>query len=273
MANRLLRYARHDLAPLHRNPEHGFAADHALVAYPSGAVCSFIPKNACSSLRVSLAIANGCIAGPEDWTWIHHNNMTFRASLRDLATAPFTFVLLRCPHARLASVFLDKIVGLRHELWFLHRATREGFDPETFTFHDFVTLLEEPELLELDIHWRPQTAFLVYEEYDLWVPMEDLRAHLPAIESGAGLTWVDARGLTGHGTDRVETLPGVFSDMPVHELAALRRAGQGPAHAGLYDDDLAARVARLYSGDGRLYRARFGPEGLLFPNTFEDMHS
>lgn len=178
------------------NKAHVFAADHALCAYPSGAVYSFIPKNACTTLRVSLAMANGCIAGARDWTWIHNNNRTFIASLRDLAAASFTFTILRCPHARLASVFLDKFVGRRPEFWRLHAATRDRLHPETSTFRDFVALLDDPELLNHDMHWRPQVDFLVYDDYDLWVPLERFADHAPQIEEGAGLRIVDARALT-----------------------------------------------------------------------------
>lgn len=269
MAGRLLRYARSDIGPLAGNRAHGFAADHALCVYPSGAVCTFIPKNACTSLRLSLAFANGCIATPDDWTWIHHNNRTFRADLRGLVTAPFTFVILRCPHARLASVFLDKIVGRRPEFWRLYGADRDRPDPDRLTFRDFVALLEEPALFALDIHWRPQEDFLVYEDYDLWVPLERLRDHLPAIEEGAGMAVHDARGLSGHGTDALVQEAGAFADTPLHELAEMRRAGRAPAHGALYDDDLAHRVARAYAGDGRLCREKFGPGTLLFPQTFE----
>lgn len=125
----LLRYARGEEVALSQNGAHGFAAQHALVHYTSGAVYSFIPKNACSTMRYSMAIANNCISGPEDWTWIHKNNGTFVATLPELVRAPYSFVILRCPHARLASVFLDKIVDRTPELWQLYRKMRDGFTP------------------------------------------------------------------------------------------------------------------------------------------------
>lgn len=271
MAPRLLRYAADEIVPLPLNKRHAFAAGHALVAYRSGAIYSFIPKNGCTTLRLSLAIANGCIAGAGagDWTWIHNNNRTFRADLRDLATAPFTFVILRCPHARLASVFLDKFVSRRPEFWRLHAADRDRLDPETLTFRDVVALLDDPEILDLDMHWRPQADFLVYAEYDLWVPLERFGAAIGRIEKGAKLPIVDARPLAGHGTDGLEKLDGAFADTPLHELARLRRDGKVPHHAALYDAGLATSVGRIYEGDGLLYRERFGPDDMLFPQTFE----
>ncbi|WP_238368363.1 sulfotransferase family 2 domain-containing protein [Mesobacterium pallidum] len=269
MADRLLRYARQSLKPLGQNAAHGFAARHALCVYPSGAVYSFIPKNACSTMRVSLAMANRCIDSLEDWTWIHNNNQTFCASLRELVTAPFTFTILRCPHARLASVFLDKLVGRRPEFWMLHGVTRDGIDPDMFTFREFVGLLEKKGILKFDLHWRPQVDFLVYEDYDLWVPLEQFGGSIKDIEAGAGMTIQDARKLTNHGTDGLSPVEGDFSDTPLYQLAEMRRAGQVPTHASLYDTTLADQVGRIYDRDGQLYRELFGPSDLLFPETFK----
>ena len=86
------------------------AASHALKIYKTGAIDTFIPKNACSTMRLSVAIANCCIADASGFEWIHNNNDTFRANLEDLIRATYTFVILRDPFVRLASCFLDKIV-------------------------------------------------------------------------------------------------------------------------------------------------------------------
>lgn len=59
MRARLLRWASETNASLSTNFQHTFAARHALLHWPSGAVATFIPKNACSTLRLSLAVANG----------------------------------------------------------------------------------------------------------------------------------------------------------------------------------------------------------------------
>ena len=46
---------------LSENAEHAFAERHALNVYKSNSIYSFIPKNACSTLRLSLAVANGVV--------------------------------------------------------------------------------------------------------------------------------------------------------------------------------------------------------------------
>lgn len=263
----LLRYARKDMAALAQNASHKLAANHALVHYASGAVYSFIPKNACSTLRYSLAMANHCIAGPEDWVWIHANNGTFASTLPDLVRAPFSFVVLRCPHARLASVFLDKIVDKSPELWPLHRATREGFVPDDLTFRSFVGLISNDQVLLIsNIHWRPQVDFLVYETYSQVFALEKFSAALPILRDEIGLQVQDARSLTSHGTDRMSLVEtGDFADMPLHELAAMKREGRLPSHARLYDAALQKTVSDLYAEDLALYAAWLDPDLLTFP--------
>lgn len=262
----LLRYARCEDVSLSQNKAHSFAAHYALVHYRSGTVYSFIPKNACSTLRYSMARANNCLAGPEDWTWIHLNNGTFSATLPDLVRAPFSFVVLRCPHARLASVFLDKIVDKTPELWQLYRLTRDGFAPDDLTFRTFVALLDESDLMQANIHWRPQQDFLVYENYSRVFALERFRDAIPVLRDEAGFEVYDARSLTGHGTDRVELIQeGSFADMPLAELGALKRDGRLPAHAQLYDDALSAQVAQLYAADMALYATHLDPQMLTFP--------
>lgn len=261
---RLLRHVRQSLKPLGQNGDHRFAAEMALVHYPSRSVFSFIPKNACSTLRVSLAMAHGCIADPvTDWSWIHANNQTFRASLADLVTAPFTFVILRCPHARLASAFLDKIVSRNVEFWTLHRAERESFSPTDLTFRQFVQLIAKPGNLRLDLHWRPQVDFLVYEEYDAWYAMERLDSALEEISARTGMQMIDARPLTRHGTAG-QAQVGLAADLPVAELERMKAEGRLPRQADLYDAALRAQVAQLYRADLALYTARLGAGGLTF---------
>jgi hypothetical protein len=266
MTARLLRFAGRDKVPLAQNAAHRFAAQQALVCYRTDTVYSFIPKNGCSSLRLSLAMANGCIAGPEDWTWIHPNNTTFAASLRELVTARFTFVVLRCPFARLASLFLDKIVSRQPEYWTLFRLEGDRLTPDTLTFRGFVGLLGKPGRLKANIHWRPQSNFLVYAEYDGWYALEDFATAIREIEERAGFPVHDARPLTQHGTDRFTLLEGDgYADTPLSEIERMQQQGQSPSHAALYDAALVAAVARLYAGDIALYRNRFGASGLTFP--------
>lgn len=265
---RVLRHARNSLTSLSNNGMFRFAWEKALVHYPSGTVYSFIPKNACTSMRVSLAVGNGMIVNPAtEWNWIHNNNNTFQASLSQLVTAPFTFVILRCPFSRLASAFLDKIVSRNIEFWTLHRAEKQDFSPADITFRQFVQLIAKRSNLWLDPHWRPQQDFLIYEDYDAWYALEHFEAAAADIRRRSGMDVIDTRSLAGHATGGGIADMGLVADMPAREIEALRASGTRFPQADLYDDALIAQVRELYRGDIGLYTSRIGAAGLMFQQT------
>jgi len=95
---RLLRNARLEYSPVSQNKPYTFSLSHTLSIYPLDAVYTFIPKNACSTLRYSIAIANGFLGDFSDIKWIHKNNQTFMSTQREVSLASYTFVILRCPY-------------------------------------------------------------------------------------------------------------------------------------------------------------------------------
>lgn len=254
MPPRLLRHAASDSAALKRNAAHSFAAQHALACYQGQSVYTYIPKNACTTMRLSLGIANGCLKGPEDLIWVHANNLTFQADLRDLATARFTFVILRCPHARLASAFLNKIVHRKRDYWTLDRLEGDTLEPARFTFRDFVRILQKPRRLKANPHWRPQVDFLIFEAYDAYYTVETLREDAAQIEARAGIPVVDARAITRHGRHGLAPIDDQpYADTPLIEIEAMIRGGKIPTAASLYDPGLVADVSTLYAEDIELY--------------------
>ena len=110
---RLLRNARLESSTVGQNELYAFSLEHSLSIYPLDAVYTFIPKNACSTLRYSIAIANGFLGDISDIDWIHQNNPTFMSTQREVALASYTFVVLRCPYTRVASCFLNQVVDGR----------------------------------------------------------------------------------------------------------------------------------------------------------------
>jgi hypothetical protein len=304
---RRLRFPKRRHVALAKNAAHQFAARHALSIYGARAIYSFIPKNGCSTLRFSVACANGCIDGPSDIDWIHSNNLTFSATLHELVTAQYTFTVLRCPYSRLASVYLDKIVdgnlrvAQQKALLELGDATaisgtgitalrrrlqqftdglvgNTGSTPVVgvpgdasvpglaeLSFRDFVSLIGQRNGLQTDHHWTPQSAFLVYDDYDDVFRLEAFSAARERLNERIGLAVQDARGLTLHGTDRYEMDDSrSFADVPAREIAAMRQAGRCPSHAALYDKTLISQVGGLYADDVGLYAAHFGTAQLLF---------
>lgn len=264
--NRRLRYSYAQTSPLAGNLIHRFANNHALVHYESGAVYSFIPKNGCSALRLSLAIANGCIHDSSQHAWIHQNNNTFVATLADLIQAPYTFVIIRCPFARLASVYLDKIVGHTVEAWALLDLLDRDRPLNSLTFDAFIRLIQRPEILNGNIHWRPQVDFLVYEEYDDYFNLLEMNSVSLKIKEKCGLILHDARPLTRHGSDQF-----IVSDefesphliAPVDLLLAKTR-GQLPSPQTLFTEELINIVRTVYSRDIALFVQLFGEQALMF---------
>lgn len=265
MKNRQLNYSAAAYANLSKNSRHQFAQAHALRIYRSHSVYSFIPKNACSTLRVSLAMANGCIGGTKDFNWIHCNNDTFKADLASLIQAEYTFVILRCPFARLASAYLDKIVDTTSVAWELHDVLKRTVENDELSFRRFVNAISKPSVLRSNIHWRPQVDFLVYKDYDDYFNLETFATAQSVIEAKAQLEIVDARKLTRHGLDRFEPLrDGHYADHLPDAIRTLKKAQQAPHPTALYDDELIVKVSTLFKKDIALYKSLFGDGNLLF---------
>ena len=262
---RLLRYSRQSYDSLKANRRHQFAQRHALNIYATDAVYSFIPKNACSTMRTSLAIANGCIRDVSDFNWIHQNNDTFTASLSDLAKARYTFTLLRCPFSRLLSVYLDKFLNRNPVAWRYIDLHKRSIDFEDITFEFFVRSMCRKHIRNGDIHWAPQISFLVYENYDDYFAFEEFPRLVKALHSKIGLDVVDARPLTKHGRGGYRRLArnAPFRRSPT-ELFEAKQAGFLPTIRSMYSDELVDCVSRAYKSDLALYRKKLGPENLSF---------
>ncbi len=250
---------------LGKNQKHTYASQFALSIYPKNSIYSFIPKNACSTMRLTIGIVNGCIPSADYVNWIHNNNRTFVATLRELVTADYTFVILRCPFSRVASTFLDKIVTVKEISMQLCWLSGRRFDPEGMTFREFVDLLKVPELLNSNIHWRPQLDFLVYEFYDDFFQVESFSQVTDKLAKKIGLEITDARGLTKHGLDGLSlNSSDFFGDTSRQVLENMKIGGESPDPRALYDDDIIEAVKTIYADDIRYYTELFGPERLLF---------
>ncbi len=212
-------------------------------------------------MRLSLAIANGCIADGSDIEWIHTNNDTFSAGLNDLIRATYTFVILRNPFLRLASCFLDKIVGQSRPALRLRELVAPDLNLDQITFDDFVHFLSDAAVRADNMHWRPQVNFLVYACYDDYFSIENFPAAVETIRARAGLEVVDARPLTAHGIERYRLLPADIdhSRTPVQEITRLKRLGDCPDPRSLFTHETIDLVGSLYADDIRLYLDKIGP--------------
>ena len=181
---------------IEKNEEHEFARRHTLIHLKSNSICTWIPKNSCSSLRFSIAKANGAIAGIEDINWIHKNNSSFTASNKELLATDYTFVVLRNPFKRLLSFYCDKLCNTGND------ANDNSYEVTqsimgtnaTTTFAEFIEVLwQNPSLKKANEHIQDQCDFLIYKNYHDYLPLEQYKVTAATIYGKTGVTLEDVR--------------------------------------------------------------------------------
>jgi hypothetical protein len=254
---RLLKNSRHEVKYLGNNELYTFSLKHSMSIYCLDAIYSFIPKNACSSLRFSIALANGFVKSIDDIRWIHKNNQTFMPSKRDLALAKFTFIILRCPFTRVASSFLNKIVDGK-----LNFNDREGRLLKV-SFNEFLKIIKSQKRSERDEHWRNQSDFLHYDDYDEYYCVEALDEAIASLYE-KGLQVIDTRDLLNHDLSKFERFDGDFPNTKQDKIKLIKDNGRVPSYKSLFSKTEIALVKDIYSDDIDLYKSKFGDKNLLF---------
>lgn len=252
---KLIRNARLSPGRLHKNEAYIFSARHALSVYPINAIYSFVPKNACSTLRFSIAKANGFLQTIEDVSWIHKNNHVFVATQYECARAEYVFIVLRCPYRRLASCYLDKFAS--------GKRMPPIFNSFKFTFTDFCRMIYKQPRAKMNHHWRNQSDFLHYEEYDNYFSVEDFSSCIESLLE-KGITITDTRTEVGHSLTNLQSISGNFSEASTKELKTLKESGQAPTYQSLYCDETIELVSKKFEDDLDLYSRVCSRENLLF---------
>ncbi len=230
------------------------AMRHAVCHYPSNAVYSFIPKNACTTLRASLAVANGFIEPArlnEQINWVHNNSFTFSADLAGLVNADYTFVILRNPYDRIVSLFLDKFVDKTPVAWTFYRGCNNRIDLDSLSFEEFLDhLLVKPRLRAIDIHLRPQTHFLIYKQYDDYFNMSDFGHICTTLKNKINLDIVDTRNITNHGREKyTELVENDYACITVNELKKMKLNGSLPSVEALCNEKCRTIIRQIYKDD------------------------
>ncbi len=253
--DRLFNFSSNSNADIRNNPPFQFAQKHALCLYAQNAIYSFIPKNGCTTLRASLAVANGFISGNDisnsNINWVHNNTYTFSASLEALICTKYRFTVLRCPYAKLVSLFLDKFVDKTPVAWNFYRQTSNIYDLNTITFTDFINHLHKyPHTINGDIHWRRQTDFLIYQDYDDYFDFSDFERITKTLENKLSLKIIDTRQITKHGKDQHEFISEKnYSTTSANELLNLKLSGKLPNNHSMLNDDLKTKIKAIYRAD------------------------
>ena len=243
--------------PIEKNEEHEFARKHTLIHLKSNSICTWIPKNSCSSLRYSMAVANGAISGIGDIEWIHKNNYSFNASNKELLTANYTFVILRNPFKRLLSFFSDKLCNTgsnTNDKSYEKAKLAMGTDAKT-SFAEFIEILwQNPGLKKANEHLQDQCDFLVYKNYHDYLPLEQYNDTATTIQKKTGVTLEDVRPFnsihTSYGcTDSIE----LDYNTPSELIGLAMAESKKPNARKMYSSDLIRKVGSLYLGDILLY--------------------
>lgn len=245
---------------LGQNGSFQFAQRHTLCLYPKNAIYSFIPKNGCTTLRTSLAVANGFIGkdsvSNNNINWVHNNTYAFSASLKELIGSEYRFTILRCPYARAVSLFLDKFVDKTPVAWNFYRQTSNIYDLNQITFGDFIDhLYNNPQSITGDIHWRRQTDFLVYQNYDDYFDFDNFALIEQTLEKKLSLKMIDTRQITKHGSEQNKLVEDKdYSTTSANELLNLKLKGKLPAKKNMLTSDLKEKIRKIYQADIELYR-------------------
>ncbi len=273
-----IRYAKHSNLALNENERYSFSRRYALHIYPSDVIYTFIPKVACSTMRFSLAVANGFIDENTDPNWIHKNinysSKLFLVSDFNLITSKYTFVILRCPYKRLASAFLDKAVDLKVPFLKQCKAINPSINSHeamidfanNMSFSSFVKSIISLPHERLDEHFRHQVDFLVFEEYDRWFSFEEFDCTQKQLYDEIGFITHDTRERIGHHTSRLLSVEGAYSDTSIRDLRKMKLTGYAPNIRSLYDDMSKILVTEYFSDDLTLYHEKFGSKNNLFPD-------
>ena len=254
---RLLKNARLKHSQVNENSLHNWSSNYALSIYPINSVYTFIPKNACSTLRFSIAIANGFIKDLKDIQWIHNNNSTFRSSQREISIASFTFVVLRCPYTRIASCFLDKIVDE------VISFNDEMGKKVSLNFYEFLLHINSQQPSEREQHWRNQSDFLHYEKYDEYFSLELFSEAIVSL-AAHGLNVHDTRESIKHGISSLKAVDGDFSKMKAEQIKKMKEEGSVPNYKSMFSKVEIDLVNEIYKDDLNLYKSHFGESELLF---------
>ena len=252
---------------------------HALHIEAKQAVCTYIPKNACSTLRFSVAIANGMPRNDATQAYIHTRMPAMVASRQELAHSTYAFVILRCPFRRIASAFLDKAAvedSRARALFPRHRSLLDSSAKKrtatadlqakvmALTFSDFLEQLRTCPSHLIDPHFRPQTDFLIKQGYSQYFAVESMPLAEATLREKLGFQLID---LSHHAIGKLAKTSVDASNLTISELIDIKASGHAPHYTSLFTSATRRVVETFYAADIALYKRQFGSEALLFADT------
>ncbi len=152
-----------------------------------------------------------------------------RRQWKEALASYFVFTFCRNPFSRILSCYLDRIVG-REESYLVLKKRIGAAGDFAPTFGEFLEMLGEPDVLDLDTHWKPQhrNVAVDYYPYRFIGHFEDFATEFPAL-----LAWL-------YGGKK--------------KLGEVRPGTSATSQLATYYDDHATRLVRdLYQRDFELF--------------------
>ncbi|WP_249424050.1 sulfotransferase family 2 domain-containing protein [Nocardioides coralli] len=217
------------------------------LAFPtSGLRYTYIPKNGCSTLKLSLGRHEGWLAAGSD-----PHAISARHRLLGLVRCrrpEVRFVVLRDPLQRLASAFLDRFskpadhsTQSLKKLGLLSRGQTLG----DVTFEQFVEFLLDLPRGRMDPHWRPQVDFM-YGPYTHYFSFENFDHCLSMLRQRG----VSIHQHRPHATSRYRPVGRFVGQLPARELLELRSSRSiAPTAEELVSPRVSSLVTTLYASD------------------------
>lgn len=256
------------------NHRHNEAVKFAHHIYSSDSIYTSIPKNASMTMRFSIDIENGIwdLKRKDQWTTKVSAFGVFSPSLQYQVMNNYTFVILRCPYARLASAFLDQFIRRPHI--YVSRSQKKGLlkdilDPlllSYVTFDKFVRKIHSsPRFFSGNFHWMPQYRFLLYHDYDDYFCVEEFDKAVNILESKINLKVHDVRKVSKHGIDGFKKISVPNShQLTMSEIREMKNNREIITPRSLYTEELIDYTKKLYAQDIMLFKEKLGSKNLMF---------
>lgn len=239
-----------------------FPLTRYLVAHEHRLLICSIPKNGCSTLsRWWLGAFDAGRPVPEVLADVHtavrerHVLSLAPSDVASNALATYRkIVFIREPLGRIASAFVDKFIGPEdHELYdamveMLEHLGEPGRPAKDLTFRQFVDYLDLSIDEHLDLHLRPQAAFLGSTPFDEVIPVEHINHRLEALSIELSVPPPPVRRENQSVYTREP--PGTCCDLPTREMHA---RWMHPRTSALIDPPTAALLRRRFARDFDLY--------------------
>ena len=123
------------------------------------------------------------------------------------------------------------------------------------TFEMFINMIwENPKIIYRDIHTTPQIDFLLFNEYDKYIPLENLSENIKDLELQSKIKFFDTRKYALNTTFDFKLISDkYYGDQKVRNLRELKSENILPNHAMMYNAETAYKCLSIYLSDVFLY--------------------